>query len=62
MTKKIEFSVGFFNGFQQFFSGFTGPKRTKMVAILCARLVENEIFTKKNEGATLDPLYSGDPP
>ena len=30
-----------------------------MEAILCARLSENKIFTKKNEGTTLDPTYSG---
>ena len=47
MTKKIEFLVGFFSGFQQLLSGFTGPKRRKMEAILCARLSENQIFTKK---------------
>ena len=39
--ENFEFSVGFL-------ALFTGLKRRKMATILCAKLRENQIFTKKN--------------
>ena len=51
------FLVGFLVVFQRIFRA----EKEKVAAILCARLCENQIFTTttKNEGATLDPPYSG---